>query len=726
MGKALLRWGGAVAVVAWLVFVQGAAPVRAGDVETAKQRLASAKENLKDQSWGSIEDNLKAAEEFLDGVPDAEKAPIMKEITAIRAQAEPQVKAYKAKGITDPVGRYIDTAAGEVKAVPDRALSDLKEASDRLNSEDGKKYVDPATAKALQTRIAGIQQMAMKAMKGRIMENVDPLMKELEAKVAGDPFKGKDSREVDSIGQSVNGLASRVRGSIRDLPADDPDVKSINARLAAVEKKIEAAAGASEKAGVIGGVVKYWASTKEAFAGWDQEKPLTTWQQYTTSQSSSDLQMPKTVQALHRAQDWLGESQVKEVQAKYGTDPTFKPTVDEATRTVDQAGARLNDAYNKVMDDADKQPTPEDKYSREKPQFLANDVERIFKGTKYMDANVARAKKLQQKWEGAVAAAEEARQAEFKRLVAKASADWPAVASSVSAEDGFNPAEADKWKGKTIRLKQVENVSGSDYTATYDFAAKVNGLPVAGNFAPNIKAALDEVYEKINMRAGDDPWDVIAVVEGPGKINERTRDQVLDGTRTIATINGTRPVDCTVVRVIGLHAGPVAIGPNGSAVGAASGAGSGGVLGTIFRVFKHLVELLICLLAAGAVWVKSRAPVPAAVAVGAPAGEASGGGGTAVLNALPPQLTGDGLSYAGLAFAALGVIWLLVGLIYQDLLPAAALTAAGLFVAGDLLRAKKVLPANTATQLTPLAVPLAAAVAVLGFLHLFLWNWPLF
>jgi hypothetical protein len=97
-----------------------------------------------------------------------------------------------------------------------------------------------------------------------------------------------------------------------------------------------------------------------------------------------------------------------------------------------------------------------------------------------------------------------------------------------------------------------------------------------------------------------------------------------------------------------------------------------------------------------------------------------------VLNALPPQLTGDGLSYAGLAFAALGVIWLLVGLIYQDLLPAAALTAAGLFVAGDFLRAKKVLPANTATQLTPLAVPLAAAVAVLGFLHLFLWNWPLF
>src|SRR3954447_21319549 len=176
MGKALVRWGSAVTVVLGFVLVHGAVPARAGDVETAKQRLAAAKEHLKDQSWGSIEDNLKAAERFLDGLPDAEKAPIQKEITAIRTQAAPQVRAYKAKGITDPVGRYIHTAASELQADPDRVLSDLKEASNRLNSEDGKKYVAPATAKALQTRIAGIQQMAMKAVKGRGRQDVHPLL----------------------------------------------------------------------------------------------------------------------------------------------------------------------------------------------------------------------------------------------------------------------------------------------------------------------------------------------------------------------------------------------------------------------------------------------------------------------------------------------------------------------------------------------------------------------
>src|SRR4051794_7440951 len=607
MGKALVRWGSAVTVVLCFVLAQGVTPARAGDVETAKQRLAAAKENLKDQSWGSIEDNLKAAEEFLDGVPDAEKAPIQKEIAAIRTQAAPQVKAYKAKGITDPVGRYIDSAASELQAVPDRALSDLKEASDRLNSEDGKKYVDPATAKALQGRIAGIQQMAMKAVKGRVLQNVNPLLADLEKQVAADPFKGKDSREMYNIGQSLNALASRVRGGIRDLPADDPDVKSINIRLAAIDKKIESAAGASEKAGEIANVVKYWAGTKEAFAGWEQETAVPTWQQFTheSSQGMSEMQMPKTVQALHRAQGWLAENQVKAAQAKYGTDPAFKPTVDEATKTVEQAGAKLNGAYNKLLDEAEKLPTPDDKYFRSKPEDMAKNAERWFKDTKYMDANVARAKKLHEKWEGAVAAAEAGRQAQFKQMVAEAAAAWPKLDSSVSAEDGFNPAEADKWKGKTIRLKQIENVSGSVYTATYDFAAKINGLPVAGNFAPNIKAVLDDVYEKTGMRAGDDPWDVIAVVEGPGKINERTRDQVLDGTRTIATINGTRPVDCTIVRVIGLHAGPVAVGPNGSALGGSPG-GSGGVIGTIFTILTRLIALLICLLAAAAVIIKSR------------------------------------------------------------------------------------------------------------------------
>ena len=124
------------------------------------------------------------------------------------------------------------------------------------------------------------------------------------------------------------------------------------------------------------------------------------------------------------------------------------------------------------------------------------------------------------------------------------------------------------------------------------------------------------------MRAGDDPWDVIAVVEGPGKINERTRDQVLDGTRTIATINGTRPVDCTVVRVIGLHAGPVAVEPQRQRGARRSLARLGRRAGDDLHGLQTADRTAHLPARGGAVIIKSRAPVPAAVAVavGAPAG----------------------------------------------------------------------------------------------------------
>ena len=40
---------------------------RAGDIDTAKRHLEVAKEDLKDQDYNSLEENLKTAEEFLDG-----------------------------------------------------------------------------------------------------------------------------------------------------------------------------------------------------------------------------------------------------------------------------------------------------------------------------------------------------------------------------------------------------------------------------------------------------------------------------------------------------------------------------------------------------------------------------------------------------------------------------------------------------------------------------------
>src|SRR5207253_4301890 len=52
------------------------------------------------------------------------------------------------------------------------------------------------------------------------------------------------------------------------------------------------------------------------------------------------------------------------------------------------------------------------------------------------------------------------------------------------------------------------------------------------------------------------------------------------------------------------------------------------------------------------------------------------------------KLGGDNLAYIGLACAAWGVIWLLVGRIIYGLLPNLAVIAAGLYAASDFLAAR--------------------------------------
>ena len=231
----------------------------AGDVETAKQHLEEAKGDLKDQNYNSLQESLKNAEEFLEGVPDAERKPVEAELQALKKEAEPKIKAFKAERLTVSLNREIDRAASDVQDCAGEVLPRLKEISAQLDSEDAKKYLDAEMVKKSKARVAGLQQMAFKGAKKRVLENVQPLMTDLEQQIAAEPFKGKNQREVYNIAQSINYLIGRIRAIVEPMPASDPDVKKITDRLAAIDKKIEEMGGASEKAEVVDNMVKGWA-----------------------------------------------------------------------------------------------------------------------------------------------------------------------------------------------------------------------------------------------------------------------------------------------------------------------------------------------------------------------------------------------------------------------------------------------------------------------------------
>jgi hypothetical protein len=157
-----------------------------------------------------------------------------------------------------------------------------------------------------------------------------------------------------------------------------------------------------------------------------------------------------------------------------------------------------------------------------------------------------------------------ARQELYDTLVVEADAAWPAIVAATGATADFDPADTGTdTAGRTVLLPGVYNRSGWDFS-DYDFSMRRNGIPVGGSYEPHVRAALEHVWYELELEVDDRiSWDVVAVVEGPGKIGERIIMPVTDK-RTgleIGKVEEYRPVDCVRLRITALHAGPVAIGP---------------------------------------------------------------------------------------------------------------------------------------------------------------------
>ncbi len=715
----------------------------AGDLDSAKRQLEKVKVDVDSSSWDSVEGDIKSTEEFLDGLPEAERAPVQKELDALKTKAMSGLKENKSKFILETSKRDLDSAADDLASSPARAGERIDKAIAKLTGDDAKKYVDADAVKKLLARATSLQTMVANKSSGMKLDFAAPIVKELDEAMAASPYKGITTNEdMDQVTQRLNSLISRVRGAIDGLPATEPRVKAINDKLVAYQKQIASAEGGAMASQAAENLSKQWKGEQEYFAGWELEKKSPTWDQYLHEQSEtmSSLQMPKTVELLTRMNQWFDESGIKPIAEQYKDDKSVKATLAEAHKAVDTAAAKMHAAFSLLLDGAEKVETPKDSTERNKPNYLADRADKWLKGTPYHDQDVARAKKLADKWSAAMANDAAAQQATLEKLTANAIADWPGIAGALKAEEGFTPDKLDQFKGKIIHLKG-NNRLGWDYmTGAYQFAREINGMPIAGKFDAKVAAAVEASKKQTGQELPDEGWDLFAVVEGPGKIKERKEETgkvKIDG-QEVGTVTAERnqSIACAVVRIFALHVGPVAVGSSSpsmtpvavSAVIGESGSNSTAaapavtpvVAGAVnvsegsssFKKLEHFAELILCLAAAALVMMKSRP---------AEAGQPNIAGSSAA-----SLVSNDNIALAGLGIAVLGVLWLLAKLVVGDLLPALSLTVAGIYIASDWLLARNILPQSLANTLQPLGVPIAAATAVFGVLHLFLSHWVLF
>ena len=119
-------------------------------------------------------------------------------------------------------------------------------------------------------------------------------------------------------------------------------------------------------------------------------------------------------------------------------------------------------------------------------------------------------------------------------------------------------------------------------------------------------------------------------------------------------------------------------------------------------VWRFLI-LLVGLTAAGAALLKAQfAPLVSVPQIGA----------------MRATLDDHKLALIGIGCALVGVLWLLKSFIYRDFLVTAAITAAGLLAALDLLVAKGIIKEDLAVKLRPNTKLVGLACAALVVIHL--------
>lgn len=500
---------------------------------------------------------------LVQSAPEAQKAPIMADAAALNKLIdEAELKAQRdeeARRVDEQVHRFVGTAENSIQSGLVSNSEWIDKSRDLLATHDVQTYMEPAKIKDYQSQLDVISAK-LKAHNIEVsQERATPILKELQDRVAADPFKGANDNTAATTYDELKNLSYRARHEFSGVPKDDPAIKQMLDQIAAADAKIEAAAGKWAVKQVEERFASSWKFASQDFAGWESDS--------ITSAKESHRQVPgfdKTIRAIRGTLYWLNDRDTKETAAKYKDDAVIVATMQTASKTLEGAAAKLNDAYNSVVAQAEREPMPSRESDRGEVDQLAGDAARWFEGTRYKDANVARAGALSNLWKAQIARIQKEMQETLNRLTAEANAAWPAIEAKAGAERGFDPAQVSEWKGKVIEIKGYYNRSGWDFNGAYDWAADIKGHPVAGTYDDRVKAAFAEGSRHTQFGIDDHVgWDVIAIVEGPGTIKRRThtdwRDK--DSGELIMKTESYEPEPCVTIKIIGLRAGPVAVGP---------------------------------------------------------------------------------------------------------------------------------------------------------------------
>jgi hypothetical protein len=538
---------------------QSAAP--AFDLGPARRELRWVKDSIDSRNWGRAEEQISRAERALEGIPDDAKAPVVAEIAQLRKETAAGEKREKAQRLTDEIERRISGADPKYNA-PDRVKSILQGVSERLDEDEVKQFLEPAEIERFRAKIASVVGTSAADEKARRVAKIEEYSRQFEEGFGSDPFGDTDDMQARRTYQQLASFITNARNNLSDLDKSDADAKRFAQQLEGFQQKLDGAWADYEERKAVGNALHWFERMRTGIAGWDAETEGPSWEAFTTryDEGLTDLKMPKSRGAIRDAGRWIEQSQA--VIDRYPQNAGLQAAAAEARKIVETATSKLHRAFETMMAEGERAPLPTEKKELEKPQKVVQYVSSWFEKTPHLEANDARAKKLQERWTAHLEELDRQGAELYAKLEAEAQEKWPAILAATKAAGGFDPRKLAEWQGKTVHIVGW-NRSGWDFAGDFNFANRIEGVPVAGDWNKRIGAALRDAVERTRKSIDDHKdWDLVAVVKGTGEVKRRThREWTVKETNEKFKTESWEPEGCVVIEIIAMRAGPVAIGP---------------------------------------------------------------------------------------------------------------------------------------------------------------------
>ena len=127
-----------------------------GDIEKARREIRYAKSSADDGRWDLLEPRIQAIEAALEGLSDAEKAPVLAELVPMREKMTKGIREEKSGRIEREIKRNLGAAADELSRGY-ASSPQLQKSIDRLASAEAQEWLQPDAVARLQAEISTLQ-----------------------------------------------------------------------------------------------------------------------------------------------------------------------------------------------------------------------------------------------------------------------------------------------------------------------------------------------------------------------------------------------------------------------------------------------------------------------------------------------------------------------------------------------------------------------------------------